>query len=377
MSIESVIQNVREAVSEHRSIYLSNEQAVRDTLINPLLDELGWNTKNLKFVMPNAPNEDGKIPDYILLKNDKRMLVVEAKNMSIELGDSKTINQIASYCYGPGIKFGLLTNGGKWLLFNTFQPNPSERIVWKLDFLKDEMQDILRKLSCITYECVEQIEQLSAVIRSNELLENTWQSMVPSKESAIDILRQFIQQRLQLEHPSVSLDSNTVKDFIGKKFEMLFRDEKGIETCIAADEVVEEDDDKEHESDYCESNVEHESGDLEKTPSRKKSKLRVKVRVTFPDKTTIFSKKVADVFVETIKKIGPENVKKLGIHRNGIPIVSDKKDVFYGDRQKLIPPNFYIMTNSSTKDKIQQLHEINKRLNLGMRIEEILPDHHH
>jgi len=46
MSIESVIEEVKEIISEHRSTYLSNETAVRDHLINPILNELGWNTRN-------------------------------------------------------------------------------------------------------------------------------------------------------------------------------------------------------------------------------------------------------------------------------------------------------------------------------------------
>ena len=182
MSIESAIKDAQEAILEHKSIYLSNEQAVRDTLINPILNELGWNTKSLKFVVPNAPNEDGKIPDYVLLKNGKQMLVVEAKNVSIELSDSKIINQIASYCYNPGIKFGVLTNGEKWLLFNTFQANPSERIVWKLSLLKDGIQDVIRKLSCIAYEYIEQTEQLSSIIHKDELFEETWKTQCREKK---------------------------------------------------------------------------------------------------------------------------------------------------------------------------------------------------
>ena len=89
------------------------------------------------------------------MKNGKKMLVVEAKNMGVELNDSKIINQIASYCYTPGIKFGVLTNGIKWLLFNTFQANPNERIAWRADIEKDRIEDIKIKLNCISYDQAE------------------------------------------------------------------------------------------------------------------------------------------------------------------------------------------------------------------------------
>lgn len=367
MGIESAIKDAQEAISEHRSTYLSNEQAVRDNLINPILNELGWNTKSLKFVVPNAPNDDGKIPDYILLKNGKKMLVVEAKNMSIDLSDSKIINQIASYCYNPGIKFGVLTNGEKWLLFNTFKANPSERVVWKLDLINDTIQDVIRKLSCIAYEDIEQTEQLSSIIRNNELLEVTWKNTVQGKESIIDILHQFIDKKVKSEHPSVLLDSDNIRNFIDKKLETLFCVTEPMsitDNAIIEDKVFEEDED-----------IANENEDIERNPSHRKSKLRIKIRVIFPDKTAIFYRKVADTLVETIKKIGPGKIKNLGIMQNGIPIISDKKDDFYA--QKLILPNFYIMTHSSTKDKLRQLHEINDCLNLGMKIEEITPTNDH
>lgn len=52
---------------------------------------------------PNAPDEDGKIPDYTLLKNGKTTLIVEAKNLSIDLQDKKIIDQLANYCFKSGL----------------------------------------------------------------------------------------------------------------------------------------------------------------------------------------------------------------------------------------------------------------------------------
>jgi predicted type IV restriction endonuclease len=62
-------------------------------LIEPILNELGWKTANPKYVKPNALDEGGKIPDYTLLKNGKTALIVEAKNLSVDL-QNKKIRQI-------------------------------------------------------------------------------------------------------------------------------------------------------------------------------------------------------------------------------------------------------------------------------------------
>jgi len=71
--IENQLKETIEQVVEFRTDYISNEQAVRTQLIEPILNVLGWKTSNPKFVRPNAPDEDGKIPDYTLLKMGKRL----------------------------------------------------------------------------------------------------------------------------------------------------------------------------------------------------------------------------------------------------------------------------------------------------------------
>lgn len=378
MSIESAIKDAQKAISEHKSIYLSNEQAVRDTLINPILDELGWNTKSLKFVMPNAPNDDGKIPDYILLKNGKKMLAVEAKNMSIDPSDIKIIKQIALYCYNPGIDFGVLTNGEKWLLFDTLQADPKERIVWKMSLVKDEIQGIIRKLSCISYENIEQTKQLSSIIREEELFEDAWKNMAQGKKGIIDILYQSIQQKIESDHPSIPLDSVNIRDLVSKKLEAVFsvtENKISDEGCFIENKIAEGDKGDENNGYKNGQPLEKENGEYENLPNHKKSNPKLKIRVTFPDQISVFNNKVADTFVEVIKKIGYEKIKSLNIYHNGVPIISDKKDDFYTQRQVL--ENCFIMTHSSTKDKIRQLHEINERLKLGMKIEVIMSTSDH
>lgn len=368
MSIESIVAEVKEIISEHRSTYLSNETAVRDHLINPILNELGWNTRSPKFVLPNAPSDDGKIPDYILLKNGKKMMVVEAKNMSIELSDSKIINQIATYCYTPRIKFGVLTNGIKWLLFNTFQANPNERIVWRSDIEKDNIGDIANKLHCISYQQIEQVEQLSAAIYRSEVLESIWNILIKDKNRMVDILLGQIQQKLRHDYPTTPFNNEQIGLFINEKLEVLF---------CAKNAITETNDQDKEKSNDNQENITTNDTNNEFIIRHTKSKLRVKIRVIFPDRTEIYHRKVADTFVEAIQKIGAEKIKKLNLLLNGIPIVSDKKDEFYGKSQRLIPPNYFIMTHSSTPGKIKCLHEINERLNLGMKIEEIEPTLNH
>ena len=161
MNLEECLKEILELSQQFMLNYINNETAVRDQLINPILDELGWKIKNPNYVQPNSRNDEGKIPDYTLFKNGKRVLIVEAKNLSIEIKDDKIIAQLVEYCYNPGIGFGVITNGLKWLLFNTFQKNPSERIVWFIDLNDPDINltNTIRKFKTIAYDNIEQLEE--------------------------------------------------------------------------------------------------------------------------------------------------------------------------------------------------------------------------
>jgi predicted type IV restriction endonuclease len=356
MSIESTILDNQKAISDHEAIYRSSEQAVRDTLINPILDKLGWNTRNLRFVLPNATNEDGRIPDYTLMKEGRKMLIVEAKNMSVELSDPRIINQLVRYCYPPGIKFGIITNGAQWLLFSTFQPNPSERIVWRLDLLKDSIEDTIKKLTCISYENIEQIEQMSSLIYNDEIMKNTWKKVISDKNSMVESLFNIFQQKVKTVYPSFVVDAEAIKAFI--KIELI--------ALLTHQPIDSEQISAEHTNASKSTNPEY-PGSVNPHNEEESSNKRMKIRIKFPDNTLLYHNKVADTFSEAIKKIGIESVKNLDINRLGVNLISENKHSKY--QQYKVSENCFIMTNFSTKDKIKLLHEINQRLNVQMTIE--------
>jgi predicted type IV restriction endonuclease len=172
--VKSILKETLEQINEFRNDYISNEQAVRTQLIEPVLNVLGWKTSNPKFVRPNAPDEDGKIPDYSLLKNSKTILIVEAKNLKSDLQDKKIIDQLANYCYKSGINFGVLTNGAKWLLFKTFENNPKDRIIWQVNIESDKIEVISHNLSLFSYH---NIDKLDAMLKKRKILDEVWQSL--------------------------------------------------------------------------------------------------------------------------------------------------------------------------------------------------------
>ncbi len=350
--IENILKEIISQVQEFRNVYITNEQAVRSQLIEPILNALGWKTSNPNFVRPNAPDEDGKVPDYTLIKEGKTTLIVEAKNLSADLKNKKIINQLAFYCFNSGIDFGVLSNGVKWLLFKTFENNPKDRIVWQVDLEKDSMESVINNLSSFAYL---KIGTLDALLKNNKLLENGWNLFAESSDSVVTIVAQKVLEKIKTQEPAFKIDQSELKNFTKGKLMDLFelteiqREKWGI----------------------LPSNI----GDINKTvvspPSPNSimlKKIREKVSVTFPDNFVINHKKVVDTFIDTVCRIGIEKVKQLGLSRAGVQIVTEKKDANYNQHQN---GKYWIMVHTSTKEKVAILNEINKQLNLNLIVKTI------
>ncbi len=87
--------------------------------------------------------------------------------------------------------------------------------------------------------------------------------------------------------------------------------------------------------------------------------------VIMPDEQQICRPQVSKTFVEVIEKIGIEEVKTLNIEHCRIPIVATFNHPTY---TQVSSGAYFIMTNSKTDKKIQQLEEIKRRLNLDIQV---------
>jgi len=344
-----ILQETLERIKEYRNNYTSNEQAVRTQLIEPILNELGWKTYSPKFVKPNAPDEDGKIPDYTLIKNGKTTLIVEAKNLSVDLQNKKIIDQLAHYCFNRGIDFGILSNGIKWLLFKTFEKNPKDRIVWEVDLETDKIDLVSQSLKSFDYQNIDKLENL---LKKSKLLDDTWQSLIKTTDDVIAIISDTILKNAKKKQPTFKIEISDIKSFTRNKIEELFEN-----TEIENDN---QDEDNENNS--------SEAIDVEDVVfgNIKKKKVREKISVTFPTGKIIKYRKVVDTFMETIDLIGVAKIIPLEIYRAGIPIVADTKDEYY-NQHKL--GQYWIMVHTSTREKFAILNEINEKLELNLKIE--------
>lgn len=352
-NLSDTINDTIERIVEYRNDYISNEQAVRTQLIEPILNELGWKTANPRFVKPNAPGEDGKIPDYTLIKNNKTTLIVEAKNLSVDLQNKIIIDQLANYCFKSGIDFGILSNGIKWLLFKTFEKNPKDRIIWEIDLEKDKIDFVANSLISFAYD---NIDTLDLLLKKSKLLDEAWKSLIENSDSVISIVSEKLLSKVKAKEPQFKIELSDLNSYTKNKIDELFED----------NQIEEENNEENSNSEEDSITVAVEDVVFGK---HRKRKERDKISVTFPNKKVISHKKVVETFVETISVIGPDKIIPLEIYRAGIPIVSQTKDEFYSQHKI---GKYWIMVHTSTKEKLAILNEINSRLNLKLIINTII-----
>jgi len=217
--LKETIKMVLERMKKYRNLYEKSEESVRYQIINPILKELGWNSENPEEVQPNISTEEG-IPDYSLLKNDIRVLFIEAKKLSVDVEEKEIIRKLGQYCFGEGMKYGVLSNGAIWILFRAFQEGTTmaERIVWKVDLENNDITASIRRLDTITKDDVENIETL---IKKLQILDEIWQSLLDEPKEMIKGLIPVFEGLIKEGYPNYEFEASDVEDFIRERIREL------------------------------------------------------------------------------------------------------------------------------------------------------------
>ena len=111
-----------------------NETNTRVLLIEPVLDALGWDTRDLESVTREYKVYDGSFLDYALLVEGKPSLFVEAKALGKNLTDSKWVAQTINYANNEGVTWCALTDGLRYQVYKTNEPvDMSQKLLFEVD----------------------------------------------------------------------------------------------------------------------------------------------------------------------------------------------------------------------------------------------------
>lgn len=116
------VAEIRQTIKTHAVDLSKNEMMTRYALIDPLLRELGWDLSNPSDVVPEEGTGFGKT-DYTLGGN---AMIVEAKKLDENL--DKHADKLISYVRDRKVRYGVLTNGQKWRMYDADATTKSPEI---------------------------------------------------------------------------------------------------------------------------------------------------------------------------------------------------------------------------------------------------------
>ena len=124
MTLAAVVDRVVAVAAANKRLPEAETKAV---LIEPILDALGWDTRDLGAVRREVPVAGGTNVDYGLLDGAGHVrLHVEAKALGTNLG-IKVVTQTVNYANGAGVPWAVLTDGLRWHVLWSNAPVANDR----------------------------------------------------------------------------------------------------------------------------------------------------------------------------------------------------------------------------------------------------------
>ena len=121
----STIERLRERISRYSLELSRNEIRTRAVLIDPMLTALGWDVADPVVVTVEYEVPPGRA-DYGLRRglDNPPAILIEAKKLNEPL-DSH-IGQLLNYALVRGVRYGCLTDGNVWEVYDVFNQVPLE-----------------------------------------------------------------------------------------------------------------------------------------------------------------------------------------------------------------------------------------------------------
>ena len=98
-----------------------------------------------------------------------------------------------------------------------------------------------------------------------------------------------------------------------------------------------------------------------------------KMQVKFPDGSVITGKSAVDVLYLFVKRVGVSEVRRVVEEHNlkfcKIPVISNRRDEKYGNRQKELGGGWLLMTHSNNPMKKEFIEKVSQYLKLGVEVD--------
>lgn len=151
VQLQKAITAITARVRKYRDAGLG-EQDTKASLIEPLLEALGWDVRDPEQVRREYRTDSKDNPvDYSLHLVRKPRLLVEAKGLGESLSDRKWIGQILGYATVAGVVWCVLTDGDEYQIYNASAPvDASEKLLCHIRLSEEPSDEVARILGLIS-----------------------------------------------------------------------------------------------------------------------------------------------------------------------------------------------------------------------------------
>ena len=141
------------------------EQNTKASLIEPILEALGWDIRDPDEVHREFRGKSRDNPvDYALKILRKPRLFVEAKGLGESLGERKWVAQMLGYAAVAGVEWCVLTDGDEYRFYNAVAPVDAD----------DKMFHRIRLTESLATECARGLSIISKDNLEQNILESLW-----------------------------------------------------------------------------------------------------------------------------------------------------------------------------------------------------------
>ncbi len=135
MELKEHIDDIRNRLEQK---LFPNETAVRQGIVDRLLNALGWETFDTQRVFPEYPINGGRVDYALCHPPGKPIVFIEVKRVGNIEGAER---QLFEYAFHEGVPILILTDGQKWRFFHPSGAGDyQERLVWELDLTVDDSE---------------------------------------------------------------------------------------------------------------------------------------------------------------------------------------------------------------------------------------------
>lgn len=201
------MQHAKEHRGKSRTLLKKELQTIR-TLIEPILDALGWDTRDPARVSHEYSAGSGQV-DMALFDKGKAIAFLEAKKLSVSFSKSER-EQISRYCFHESVPTAILTNGAEWQIYRPLLINlPFEqRLLFNLDLTEVDAEAAAETLSLLARDEIHALEAMTKRI----WLDKVWVEF--ELEKHIELLVKPLRKRIPVD---LKIQPREIRAFLREK----------------------------------------------------------------------------------------------------------------------------------------------------------------